>query len=385
MRVLKLYKIIYRLLICLFCCFVIVCIYNYKNKTLVFDNISIKASSKEEDYKKTSSLSLIMVGDALIHSAVYADFKTNNGYDFTGMLSNVEDYIKEYDLAFYNQESILGGKNIGLSSYPRFNSPFEVGDAFRNAGFNLVSLANNHTLDKGEKAIINSKNYWNQFDDVLTAGSYQSKEEKEEIKIHEKNGITYTLLSYTDTTNGLSTPKGKEYLVNKYSKENIEKDIKEVRDKVDLLMVSMHFGTEYTHTPTTRQREIANHLATLDVDIVIGHHPHVIQPIEFIDDTMVIYSLGNFVSAQRGVEKLTGLMTSVTVEKTLQFGKAKIELKNPTAELVYTSSEFIGGGRKDFKLYRYQDLNDNILKNYKKHQEKYLNIATGNNKKIETR
>ncbi len=316
-----------------------------------------------------------MVGDALIHSAVYADAKVENGYDFSPMFEQVKGMFEGYDLAFYNQESILGGQEIGLSTYPRFNSPNEVGDAFREMGFNLVSLANNHTLDRGEAAILRSKNYWNSYPDVITAGSYSSWEEREEIPIGEKNGITYALLAYTDTTNGLSAPKGKEYLVNRYSEEQVKKDVEKIRDKVDVLLVSMHFGVEYTHHPTARQQEIAHYLASLGVDIVIGHHPHVIQPVEFIDDTMVIYSLGNFISAQREISQLTGLVASVTIQKTTTKDTSTVTLEDPTVELVYTDSTRVNGVRKNFRLYRYSQLTDTILPNYKEYQEKYLSIA----------
>ena len=345
----------------------------------------MEASENEENFKKEEKLTLLMVGDALIHGAVYQDAKTKGGYDFTPMFENVKEMFVGYDLLFYNQESILGGEELGLSSYPCFNSPYQVGDAFRMMGFNLVSLANNHTVDRGEKAVINSKNYWNQFPEVVTSGSYRSYQEKEQIKIEEKNGITYALLSYTDTTNGIPTPKGKSYLVHRYNEEEVKQDIEKIRDKVDFLMVSMHFGTEYSHTPDRRQKEIAAFLENLGVDLIIGHHPHVVQPIEFINDTPVIYSLGNFISAQRGVEKLTGLVTSLAIKKTTEREDIKIELENITAELVYTSSKSINGGRFDFRLYRYQDLTEEILPNYQEYQKKFLHIVTGENPKIETR
>lgn len=359
----------------------------YRDQTTEYTSkkLDITASTNEEDYLKETSLSLVMVGDCLIHGAVYADAKTRNGYDFRPMFENVKEVIQEYDLAFYNQESILGGTELGLSTYPRFNSPYEVGDAFREMGFNLVSLANNHTLDRGEKAIINFKNYWNNYEDILTSGSYKSQKEKDEIKIKETNGITYALLSYTDTTNGLKTPTGKEYLVNRYDEEQIKQDIETIRDKVDLLLVSMHFGVEYTHNPTIRQREIATFLKDQGVDIVIGHHPHVIQPIEWIGDTLVIYSLENFISAQRGVEKLTGLMASVEIKKVTKFGKTTTSIEKVEAELIYTDSTITSYGRSNFKLYRYQDLTNDILPNYKEYQQKFLNIVTKSNTNIETR
>ncbi len=336
----------------------------------------------EEPKVTETSLSLIMVGDCLIHGAIYDDAKTTNGsYDFSKMLELVKPIIQSYDLAFYNQESILGGVELGLSSYPRFNAPKEVGDAFLDLGFNLVSLANNHTLDKGKEGIYSSLNYWQNKESVMTAGSYSSEENRITPNIMEKNGITYALLAYTTTTNGLNTFKDEPYLITVYDEELVKADIERLRDKVDLLMVSMHWGEEYTHTPTEEQKEIAEYLASLNVDIVIGHHPHVVQPIDFIDDTMVIYSLGNFIASQYGINKLTGLMAGITVKKTTIDNQITITLEEPTAQLVYVDSK-ITSYRYDYKLYPYNLLTDDILKNYKEHYNKYMGIVTSLNNKI---
>lgn len=140
---------------------------------------------QEEDVPITTSLTLTMVGDALIHGAVYGDANKNGGYDFKPMLEEMKPIISSFDLAYYNQEAILGGTELGLSTYPAFNSPYEVGDAFLDAGFNLVSLANNHTLDRGEQAIINSCNYWKD-KEVYYAGSYCSEEDRDRVVIKEK-------------------------------------------------------------------------------------------------------------------------------------------------------------------------------------------------------
>lgn len=357
---------------------------NKKNKQEeknVEEKIEVKEPVVEE-----SELSLIMVGDCLIHGAIYLDAQEGNTYNFYKMIDKIKPIISKYDLAFYNQESLLGGTSLGLSSYPRFNAPQEVGDAFLDAGFNLVSFANNHALDMGEKGILSSLNYWKdkQEKGIMTAGSYASFEDREKDVIMEKNGIKYTLLSYTTTTNGLPVPKGKEYLVNVYNYEQAKKDIERLRDKVDLLMVAMHWGEEYTHTPVEEQKQIANELAMLGVDIIIGHHPHVIQPIDFIDNTMVIYSLGNFIASQKGaVEKHTGLMASVTVHKKTVDGKSEITLLNPTAELEYVYSIPNGSNsRYGYELYPYSELNDNLLKGYKEHFKKFMDIVTKYSDKI---
>ena len=311
-------KVVVRILYCLSIFLVGVLILLYGSISGINKNVHKEDTNvyQEENIPTTTSLSLVMVGDALIHEALYSYAYNDGVYDFKPILGEMKPIISKFDLAYYNQETILGGKELGLSTYPRFNSPYEVGDAFIDAGFNLVSLANNHTLDRGEQAIINSCNYWKD-KNVYYAGSYCSNEDRDRIKIGEKNGITYALLSYTTVDNGLRRPNGKEYYLNLFNKDIVKQDVEKYRDKVDLLMVAMHWGVEYTHTPVYEEKEIAKYLADLDVDIVIGAHPHVVQPIEYIDDTLVIYSLGNFVSAQKGINKLTGLMVSVNINKDL--------------------------------------------------------------------
>ena len=335
----------------------------------------------EESENYETSATFIAVGDALIHSAIYYDALSNGVYDFNYIFTEVKPIIEKYDLKYYNQETILGGTSLGLSSYPLFNSPQEVGDAFMNMGFNLVSLATNHTLDYGERGMLSSLEYWGKQEGVIAAGSYESEESRTTPRIMEVNGITYTLLSYSTLTNGLRIPYGKEYLFNLYDEEKVKEDIERVRDKVDVVMVAMHWGAEYTHTPVQEEREIANYLASLGVDIVIGTHPHVIQPIDFIDDTMVIYSLGNFVSGQIGIERLVGLMASVTIKKTVTDGVATITLEDPAAELVYTRKAGATYG-SNYKLYPFSKLDDTILPGYQKYYEQFMSIATNGSREI---
>jgi len=326
----------------------------------------------KKDNIKEYSISLIMAGDALIHGAVYSDAYSNNQYDFTKMLDLIKPIVKNYDLAFYNQETIIGGKNLGLSSYPRFNSPEEIGDAMIDAGFNLVSLANNHTLDRGEQAVINSLNYWKD-KNVMTAGSYSSNDEKQRVDIRTKNNISYTLLSYTTLTNGLKPPIGKDYYIDIYNKEKAKNDVLRLRDKVDVLIVSMHWGNEYTHTPNKEQEEIAEYLSSLGVDIIIGHHPHVIQPIKTINNTLVIYSLGNFISAQIGTPRLIGMLASVNINKKVKDDTIQISYEDITAELIYTYSD---KNRKNFKVIPFRNITEDLLPNYRTHYATYSSIIT---------
>ena len=356
-----------------------------------------KVEGKEEEKPKEYSASLVMVGDLLVHDRLYNAMKTSDGYDFKPALTYIKDIVKDYDIAYYNQETILGGEEIGLSSYPSFNSPYEVGDAMIDAGFNLVSLATNHTLDRGEKAITNSVNYWNKHPSVLAVGSYLSFEERDKVRIKEVNNITYTMLNYTYGTNGIKVPEGKEYLVNvwpctgnnlesdtKYQeyKEKVQEDIKRVRDKVDVLIVAMHWGVEYTHIPTNYQLDMASFLEEEGVDIIIGTHPHVVMPVTYINDTLVVYSLGNFLSAQEtNIDNNTtvGLMSGITITKKVDKDKTEIGLSNLTNELLYTYSK----NNRDYKVIPFSnpDIKE-YLEDYERIYNKYAKVITNMNDKV---
>lgn len=321
------------------------------------------------DFVTKSEASLFMVGDALLHGAVYKQAQTSDGsYDFSEMTSVLGEIAPKYDLRFYNQETILGGTEIGLSTYPRFNSPQEFGDAMMSYGFNLVSLANNHTMDRNQEGIDLSLDYWaNQ--NVMTAGSYASWDDRDQLDIRSVNGISYTLLAYTYGTNGIPIPEGKEYLCNVYTKEMLIEDINRVREQVDVLMVSMHWGVEYTHTPTAEQKEIAKLLADLGVDIVIGHHPHVIQPVEWIDNTIVYYSLGNLISAQDGIMRTIGLMGALTIEKVETPLGVNILIKEPKADLIFTNYD---NGYRNLKIKTF----DQLDASYQSIYDEYTKVIT---------
>lgn len=379
---------------------------NYlKNKD---DPNSSKEELPKEPKEKVYKTNLVMVGDALIHSSVYRDANRlagYNGYDFKPQIEFVKEKVSNYDIAYYNQETILGGTSLGLSDYPTFNSPQEVGDAFIDAGFNLVSLATNHTIDRGKNAVVSSREYWNNLTDVQAVGSYTSQEEKQDIesRVLESNGITYAMLNYTYGTNGI--PVSANYLVNVWPtdlnlnivssdtayqeyKKTVKNDIQNLRDKVDVLIVAMHWGVEYTHTPTPYEKDMATFLAENGVDIVIGTHPHVIQPVEWIDDTIVFYSLGNFISAQyqnqgscSNYKCMVGLMSSLDITKTVKGNQTKITIDNIQNDLVYTYYT----NWSNFKVIPFSDTRiKNYLPNYQNVYDTYSQIIASDDERIKT-
>lgn len=374
------YKIALVLLIIIVVCLIGLVVYKItiENKTTdkeIKEESSEKTAKEEEEEIKEpieKRMSIVMVGDALIHGAIYMDaYQGNNKYDFTSMFTDIAPIIKNYDLRYYNQESIIGGKKIGVSHYPRLNSPEEIGENLISIGFNLVSLANNHSFDKGEAGLQNSIAFWKSQDGVKTAGSYSSFEEQSNIPVYEQNGIKYAFLAYTMCTNGLSAPKGKEYYVNVYDETQVKNDVTTARNNgAEVVIVSMHWGNEYTHVPTSVQKETATYLSNLGVNLIIGSHPHVIQPMEYINDTLVIYSLGNFISAQRvlGQEKVIGLLVGTDIVVT----DNKVTFDKTNFELLYT---YYTSSNTKFKVIPFSNLNNNILKDYESINLKYRKIV----------
>jgi len=353
------------------------------NKTEVKKEEKKKEEVKKEPKVETYKASLFAVGDALIHDGVYIDANTYKKgadghyiYDFSDMFTDIADIVKDYDLAFYNQETVIGGKNLGLSNYPCFNSPDEIGLDLVKIGFNMVNLSTNHTKDKGIAGIKYSANFWEKQENVYAVGSYTSKEKKEEAKFKTVNGINYAFLGYSTVTNGFTIKDSESYYWDLYDKEKVKNDIEKIKDKVDVIIVSMHWGTEYTHVPTQEEREIAKYLASLGVDIIIGHHPHVIQPIEYVDDTLVIYSLGNFISAQDGTAKRVGMMASLDINKTVTDGKTtSVTIDNVKGDLIWTYYR----GYKNFKVIPFSKLNNNLLNGYQSIYNQYKPIINKTN------
>ncbi len=367
----KLKKGVYAgLLIILILIIIVVIIFKNQNEKNVDKSKSEVNSTVEPEEPKTKKLSLFAVGDVLIHESVYKDAydSSNDTYNFHKMFTEVEPIIKKYDLKFCNQESIIGGSALGISGYPSFNSPDEIGDEIVNLGFNLISLANNHALDKGEDAILYSNSYWST-KDVNTAGSYTSMEDRNRVRVYEKNGIKYAFLAYTTSLNGNALKK--DYLVNMYSAEKAKNDIEAIKSQVDVIIVSMHWGEEYSNTPNSSQKQIAEYLSSLGVNLIIGHHPHVVQPVEYINNTLVIYSLGNFISNQLtlGINQGIGLIVGVDII----VDEDGVKFDNLYKELILSYSN----NSTNFKVIPFPKLNNNLLNDYEAIEKKYMAIVNG--------
>lgn len=264
---------------------------------------SDKEDEKEKEPVNTTVKDVVVsfkgVGDNLIHDTIYLDALQEDGtYDFTGMYKSVKKDMKDADIAFINQETMLGGVELGLSGYPTFNSPTEIAKNLKSTGFNLVNLATNHSMDKYQRGINNTLDAFRNAKGMVFDGIYDSQEAFDTIPTFEVNGITFSFLAYTYGTNGI--PAENSYSVSYFDEARISQDVKEAKEISDVVIVSAHWGDENSFTPNAFQKSYAQLFADLGVDVVIGTHPHVIQPIEWVEGvegnkTLVVYSLGNFI------------------------------------------------------------------------------------------
>lgn len=279
------------------------------------------------------SFSFIAAGDNMAYYGNVRDAANNakgtdKNYDFTPSYTTIKPIVEQYDLAFINQEVLMCGEGYDLSYWPRFNAPQELGDAVVDAGFDIVGMANNHMLDKGVSGLLATLDYWEQQPVTLT-GAYRNREDFENITVLEQNGITIALLSFTDWTNGISLPENSEVYIPYTDKELIARKVAEAETLADITIVSMHWGDEFTFKVNNQQREVAKIICENGGDVILGHHPHVIQPIEWIESgenkTLCVYSLGNFMSEMETGAKILGGMITFDVEKLGEDGKAEVK------------------------------------------------------------
>ena len=253
--------------------------------------------------KVNASASVVAVGDNLIHPVVYNDAKVgSNKYDFKPMYKHVKSNIQQADFAYVNQESPIGGDDKPYSGFKQFNTPSDVTKAIVDSGFNIINGANNHSLDQGDSGVTNHINAWEPYrHDVLFSGVFKSQKESEAVHTITRNGITVSLLCYTYGTNGQISQY--PYTVKTFDEATIKKDVRKAKEHSDAVIVSAHWGNENHTMPNEKQQKYAQLFADEGVDVVLGMHPHVIQPVKWVKgknqhQTLVAYSLGNFLNGQ---------------------------------------------------------------------------------------
>lgn len=333
---------------------------NLHKNTEVVDNVEIKEDSGQNDIETTerdvidnsdieevteqiteisseaTEISIIMVGDMLMHTPVEESaIQADGTYSYDAIFENTVEEIKAADLAIVNQEVIIAGESYGVSGYPAFNAPFELGHDLVEAGFDVICHGTNHALDKGKKGLKSCISFWEEYyPEIPVLGINGSKEEQEEIYIYEQDGLKIAVLNFTYGTNGIALPSDMPYAVDMLEKEAVIAAIAKAEEIADFTVVCPHWGTEYVLKQTKEQEKWAKIFFENGVDLVIGTHPHVIEPIEIMTDEesgrsmLVYYSIGNFVnwtsSSGSGIaNRMVGGMAQITVG-TDENGKAVI-------------------------------------------------------------
>ena len=310
----------------------------------------------------TRKVTIGATGDILLHDRVYNKAKLEDGsYNFTEMLAAAKPLFKKDHLFIANQESIIGGAELGISSFPHFNSPIEIGYTLKDLNVDIANMANNHVMDKGEEGILKAIENWEKIG-MPYVGAYKSNDDRNTLRIFHRNGLKICFLAYTKSMGTVKRPKDKEYLAGSFADYGV-KWIRRIINKIkgqglaDIVVLSMHFGKEYAMLPTSFQVETSSSLSDTGADIIIGHHPHVLQPPAYIvnskgEETFVAYSLGNFFSGQKGIYRQIGAYMTVDVEKPENSKMTKIS--NPKYTLTYVDS----GDKKDYKLHLLKDIVD---------------------------
>lgn len=309
---------------------------------------------------------LVAVGDNLIHNTLIASGQKDDGTeDYTSFYQKIKADISEADIAVIDQETILGGDEFEYTGYPVFNTPWAVGEAAIDAGFDVFLCATNHTMDKGFKGIQNECAFFDNHPEVKHVGSNDTEEDYNTIVYYEANGIKFAILNYTYGTNGIPLPNDKQWCVNMMDKKKITEDVNKAKGNCDVIVAFPHWGTENSTSVSDYQRDYVKLFSDLGVDIVIGGHPHVLQPIEWVVNEksgkkmLVYYSLGNFISHQLNLNQLCG-------------GMAKIEIQKNADGVTVTSAKLVPvvswyekiNGRWEYSVYKLSDYTDEIAETH---------------------
>jgi poly-gamma-glutamate capsule biosynthesis protein CapA/YwtB (metallophosphatase superfamily) len=305
----------------IFVTFIISIVVTFQN--FFFNPAGLERNKINQDSVLTATL--CFTGDLMCHSTQFNYAKVNpDSFDFTGIYKEVKQYLSEPDLTIGNLETVVAGKNNGYSGYPYFNAPDDYIYALKDAGFDLLITANNHALDQGWEGVKRTIEVINE-NRLYQIGTFISQEDRDSVRIFEINSIRIAILAYSENTNGLPIPKGKDFIINLIDEEVIRKDIVKAREKdVDIVLVHLHYGIEYLREPNDYQTEVVQKIIELGADIIVGGHPHVIQPVDFfktndtkLDSGFVAYSMGNFVSNQRWRYSDAGVILNIEISNNI--------------------------------------------------------------------
>ena len=283
-------------------------------------------STSSETSNTDTTFNLTAIGDVMCHNTQYMDAydSSTNTYDFSYVFDDISYYIKNSNITVANLETTFAGEDIGYSNYPRFNTPDALAYNLKKLGVDVLSTAGNHSLDYGFDGLSRTIDVLNSAD-ISHIGTYKTQEERDTIVFKYVKGIKIAFINYAYGTNGISIPSDKSFFINLIDKELIKKDIENAKSQnADIIVASIHWGTEYSTVPNNTQNELADFLFQNGVNIILGTHPHVLQKMEkrtvtledgTTQDGFIIYSLGNFISDQNAENTRTSIILDLTITK----------------------------------------------------------------------
>ena len=322
---------------------------------------------------KERSITFTLAGNVLLNAEMWYDTASDGQYNFEYVFEDINNIMKKSNVNFYTQQGILGGKDLGLTSYTNFNTPYDTATELAKVGFNTISLASYHANDRGVQGITNAINFLNE-NKISYSGISLNEEDRLKNSIIEKNGIKVALLGYTM---GSTIATNNTYSVSIYSEEQVKKDYDAIKDQADIIMVAIDYSNNRSLEVTEQEKTIANYLANLGVDIVIGNTGYSVQPIEKINNTLVFYSLGNMLSGH----SLTDNKISAIVDfkYTIKEKGGNIEKKYDDINVLLTYAYSLNG--VNYKVVPFTKIQTE-LNDYKIYYEKYNKLLTENNKNV---
>ena len=284
------------------------------------------ANNNSEDKPSDISFTLSAIGDIMCHNTQYIDAYNadTDTYDFSYVFENISLYTKTADICIGDLETTFAGEDVGYSSYPTFNTPDELAYELKDIGVDVLSTAGNHALDKGFDGLSRTIDVLNDAD-ISHLGTYKSKEEQDKTLIKYVKGLKIAFVNYTYGTNGIPVPSDKQFCVNLIDENLMKEQIDRAKqEEPDIIIACMHWGTEYKTTQSSTQEDLADFLFKNGVDIILGTHPHVLEPMEkrtvtledgTTKDGFVIYSLGNFIADQNAEYTRDSIILNLDITK----------------------------------------------------------------------
>lgn len=271
--------------------------------------------------REETTVSFLVFGDNLIHAPIYRyGLRHEGSFDF--LFENVRDLIAESDVAVINQETPLVDNPAWYGDYPRFGTPVQVGEAIVAAGFDVVTCATNHALDRGEEGVCFTKDFFTSHGVTCLGIETMEDLDGRPYEILVRNGVRFALFNYTYGTNGIRIPQENPDMVHLFTdEERIRREIGEAKEEADFVIVFAHWGTEYAQEPDEFQQRWTQVFLDSGVDVVVGTHPHALQPCEMLEDDtghtmLVYYSIGNYISSQDEESCVKGGAACFTVSLT---------------------------------------------------------------------